>query len=277
MLENITVIGREYDYGYDTYYVARKDESIGFPSNSAIVDSLNPQASKFTVKNTKMPVTMNVKGTLKSYSYTDAGWLSKVAKHFVASGEIISGTEGDNTNEFVYELNNYPLVTGSLKGRIYNDDIAVQTFEVNLGTTELTFTNVGNPLVKVTYGTYENDNVDKISKIILNWNGAPDNNSFIAIDYEYESPETYSVVTSGEPIFDDYNFVNLYGSTSIDAKLVEIASTFKCLYKMNNGSPSYTNTSSKVFYTRCKKGQSLCSSKSSAYVPAMTVCNEKLF
>lgn len=276
MINNLTIAGRQYDYGYDIYYVTRKEESIAFPSNSAIVAALNPLATNYTVKSVPMQVKMNIKGTLKSYSYTDGGWLSKVAKHFDYY-ETIDGDQVESSNSYDYQLAKYPVVTGALKGSIYNNGIKIQTFMVELGTTELTLTDINEPSTKVVSGSYLNNNESMTSKITLNWNNTPNNSdNYVVVNYKYESSNTYSVLTKNEPMFDEYNFVDLYGSTTLDTKYVKILSTFKCLYKTKSIS-SYTNTSSKIFYTRCKAGQSLCSARSGAYVPAMTVCNERLF
>lgn len=276
MINNLNIVGRQYDYGYDIYYMSRRDESMDFPSDSAIATSLNPFASDYTVKSMQMPVSMNIKGTLKSYTYTDSGWLSKVAKHFT-SKEIIEGVQIETSNAYEYEFSNYPLITGSLNGTIFGDNGEIQTFTVDLGSTNIIVSDkVDNPSIKVLSGEYTNNNVDKVSKLVLQWNDTPESN-LISVSYQYESPNTYSVNTQQEPIFDEYNFVNLYGLTTIDVKYIKIMSKFRCLYKKSGGNSLYTNTSSKIFYTRCKSGQSLCSSKSSAYVPATTVCNEKLF
>lgn len=283
MINNLTIVSRQYDYGYDTYYVARKDESLNFPSDLSIAKSLSPMVEEYAVDSANLNVTMRVEGTLKSYTYTAYGYLSKVAKHFIVKNEESTGVVGEGgEGDYVFDhtLNNGNIVTGTLKGTIYNDDVAIQTFSSILGSTNLIIVDGENvPSVKVTAGSYSFDDVTGDGIITLTWVNEAEEEiiSSVKASYSYESTDSSSVLTKKEPVADDYNFVSLYGETTLKTKRVKIISTFKCAYKNSIGEDGYTYTKSKIFYTRCKSLQSLCSSKSNAYVPAITVCIERLF
>lgn len=376
MINNLFVSGREYGYGYDSYYVSRRDESISFPSDSAIALSLKPNAYDYTVKTMPVSVSKEVKGTLKSYSLTTSGYLVKVAQHLTSTNIIVNEVDvGEDVYTYTV-VNSYKgeeiapqIVSGTLSGTIYNNDIAIQTFTVDLGSTNLNLIDVGSPGTKATSGDYA-DNV-----LSLSWNGST-TDSYVLITYKYESPDSVSVMVPNMPVFNyrnivvneshlndpldpenllptvtslnntpiinnsvggviyfedtvvqefivdtegdlsftninisggtyvdsgaldfstgeltlvwrsgsegdtsvkvdythGYDFVSLFGKTNIDTKYVKIMSTVKCKYQN-----SYTNVSSKLFYTRCKSFQTLCSSTSSGYVPAITVCSENLF
>jgi hypothetical protein len=270
MINNLIIVNRQYDYGYDSYYLARKDESVDFPSDLAMVRVLSPSAYDYTVKSVSLNVMMDVKGSLKSTSLTPSGYLSKVAKYFVVKNEISTGSSGESN--YAYELQKSPVVAGTLKGYVYNNGGIVQKFTLDRGSTSLMIEDVGSPGVKATSGTYAPEG----NIIHLVWSNTPTSSS-ISVNYEYESPVAVSVLTQTSPVSDEYDYVNLYGQTTIDTKYIEIMSTFKCKYKLPNGQDAYTNTSSRLFYTRCKSYQSLCSSTSNAYVPASIVCSERLF
>lgn len=373
MINNLIISGRDYGYGYDGYYITRKDESIVFPSNSSIALSLNPKASDYTVTTMPKSVSKVVKGTLKSYSLTPSGYLVKVAQHLTSTNiRANEAVQGEGVCSYTIMSINQgesivpTIVPGTLTGTIYNDDIAIQTFTVSLESS-FNLVDIGSPEIKANSGSYTNNTIS------LTWSDET-TDSYIIVTYKYEKPETVSVTTPNLPIFNyrrpvfnenhindpldsmittfmlentpiisgsvsgviyagesvvqtftiemdstslnltninisggtyvdsgtldfstgeltltwnetsegntsvdvsylyGYDFVSIVGISNIDTKYVKIMSTLKCKYKN-----SYTNVSSKLFYTRCKSFQTLCSSTSSGYVPATTVCSENLF
>lgn len=202
MINNLIISGRDYRYGYDGYYITRKDESIDFPSNSSIALSLNPKASDYTVTTMPVSVYKEVSGTLKSYSITPYGYLVKVSKHLLSTNvEALESSEGGDV--YTYELVNLhkgeelspSIVPGTLTGTIFNDGESIQTFKVNLDDpTTLIISNIGSPSVKATSGSVE-DNI-----ITLNWND-PTTESYVLAKYEYESPDQTSVNSEKQPVF----------------------------------------------------------------------------
>jgi hypothetical protein len=375
MINNLFIAGRDYGYGYDAYYIARRDESISFPSNSAIVRSLNQNASDYTVKTVPMNVSKKVKGTLKSYALTPSGYLIKVAEHLISTHVKANEVSiGDDVYTYtMLSLNQGEsiiptIVPGTLTGTIYNnDDIAIQTFTVSLESSTLSLVDIGSPEIKVNSGSYVNNTLS------LSWSDST-TNSYVIVTYKYENPDAVSVTTSNLPVFNyrkpvvnenhindplesmittftlennpiingsvsgviyagdrvvqtftiemdstslnlkninitggtyvdsgtldfltgelsltwhetsegdtsvdisylyGYDFVSITGMSTIDTKYIKIMSTLKCKHQN-----SYTNVSSKLFYTRCRSFQTLCSSTSSGYVPAITICSENLF
>lgn len=278
MINNLNIVARQYDNKYDVYYVARKDESLNFPSDSSIVKAISPNAYSYTVSSKPMPVVMEIKGTLKSFVPNNYGYLSKVAKHLVSLNEQSNQSATEENLVYTYDLKNAPI-TGSLKGSIYNNGNIIQTFTVDLDSYSLNIEDVeglGSSAIKVISGIYQikdgNPDLNWDNNLVeLTWNNNP-TNSRIKVDYKYESNKTTSILTKNFPVTDGYDFVTLYGNTTIDTKYVKIKPTFKCKFGEN-----FTNVAGRFFYTRCKSFQSLCSSKSGAYVPATTVCSQKLF
>lgn len=62
-----------------------------------------------------------------------------------------------------------------------------------------------------------------------------------------------------------------------DASGVPVRNLY-CLKGMDdNGDPIYTCATWRKFKVSCPKINSLCSSLSEAYLPAITVCNQRLF
>jgi len=269
MLNNLTVVTGEHGYGYDAYYLARKNESLAFPSNTDIASSLG--AINYKIKTVDFPVDMTVNGTLMSFSETPTGYLAKVAKHFPVMDEVILNEVGlDGGTSIEYTLENTPVVgtiDSYIRGTIYDGLTAIQTFTFTRGSTTLVVEKIGasQPTIRVTAGSVED------SIISLTWNQDPGASS-IVVDYEYLGEEVTSVLSKVEPVADQYENVSVYGSTSIKTKYIKIMTNFKC--KTPRG---YTYTESRVFYTRCKYKSNSCSSNSNAIVPAITVCNQKLF
>jgi len=268
MLNNLTVVTGEHGYGYDAYYLARKNESLAFPSNTDIASSLG--AINYKIKTVNFPVDMTVNGTLMSFSETPTGYLAKVAKHFPVMDEVILREIGGTSVEYV--LVNTPTVgnlDNYIRGTIYDGTTAIQTFTVARGSTTLVIEKIGasQPTIRATTGFMTIE--DK--KITLTWNQDPGASS-IVVDYEYMSSEATSVLSKVKPVADQYENVSVYGSTSIKTKYIKIMTNFKCKTPLG-----YTYTESRVFYTRCKYKSNSCSSNSNAIVPAITVCNQKLF
>lgn len=78
-----------------------------------------------------------------------------------------------------------------------------------------------------------------------------------------------NVSTKSMPKEDSEGYVNVFGETSLKVKVVKIYSRFKCKVKLTD---SFTYTKSRTFFTKCKKNNSMCSSKSNAIVPAVYAC-----
>jgi hypothetical protein len=268
MLNNLMIVRGDHGYGYDSYYLARKNEELSFPSDVAIASSFG--ATNYEVKTVNLPVEMTVSGTLINSSETPTGYLAKVAKHFPVMDEVILREIGGTSVEYV--LVNTPTVgnvESYIRGTIYDGATAIQTFTVARGTTSLAVEKIGEsePEIRVTAGSIAIE--DK--KITLTWNQDPGASS-IVVDYEYMGLEAISVLSKVNPVADQYDNVSVYGLTSIKTKYIKIMTNFKC--KIPAG---YTYSESRVFYTRCKYKSNSCSSNSNAIVPAITVCNQRLF
>jgi hypothetical protein len=276
MLNNLMLISSDHGYGYDSYYLARKNEELNFPSNATIASSFG--ATNYEVKTVKFPVKMIVKGTLITLSETESGYSSGVAKHIEVMDKVVSNV-GGNTNAKYY-LGKI-VADGNLdkivRGTIYVGETAVQTFTVDRESKDVVFNDIGDPVKYCSAGTFDvelnAETGNQESYLSLTWNIAPGANSMV-VDYEYLSSKLTSVLSETNPINskDEYNNVSIYGLTSIETKYIKIMNNFKC--KINTG---YTYVESRTFYTRCKRGNSLCSSYSNAIVPAITVCNQRLF
>lgn len=168
---NLMIVGKETGYGYSVYYVARKDETVDYPTNYNLA---------------------------KSISY------------FV----------GQNQEDDVqYEVNDKVLqVQKRVKGELVN------SLSVGLG--------------------YLNE-IELYNGLVVN------------------------VFTKSLPNEDENGMVSVFGETSLKVKVVKIYSRFKCKVKLSN---SFTYTKSRTFYTKCKRNNSMCSSKSNAIVPATLTC-----
>ena len=268
MLNNLMVISSDHGYGYDAYYLARKNEELNFPSNATIAGSFG--ATNYEVKTVNLPVEMTINGTLIDSSETPTGYLAKVAKHFPVMDEVILREIGGTSVEYV--LVNIPAVgniDNYIRGTIYDGETAIQTFTVARGSTSLVVEKIGEsePATRVTAGSI----VIEDKKITLTWNQDPGATSMV-VDYEYMGSEAISVLSKVAPVADQYDNVSVYGLTSIKTKYIKIMTNFKC--KVRTG---YTYAESRVFYTRCKYKNNSCSSNSNAIVPAITVCNQRLF
>jgi hypothetical protein len=282
MLNNLTIISGDHGYGYDSYYLARKNEELKFPSNATIASSFG--ATNYEVKNVSLPVEMIVKGTLVTLSETENGYSAGVAKHIEVMDKVVSNI-GNNINAKYYL--GKVVVDGNLekivRGTIYVGGTAVQTFTVDRDSREVLFKEIGEPTHKCSAGTFgietnpatvdviTNPDGDQESYLSFTWNTAPGTNN-IVVDYEYLSSNLTSVLSKTSPIADEYNNVSVYGLTSIETKYIKIMTNFKCKIPVG-----YTYVKSRTFYTRCKRGNSFCSSYSNAIVPAITVCNQRLF
>lgn len=53
--------------------------------------------------------------------------------------------------------------------------------------------------------------------------------------------------------------------------------TLRCLKSGSGAQAVYTHVTWRLFYADCPKINQLCNKKSNAFVPAITVCNQKLF
>ena len=53
--------------------------------------------------------------------------------------------------------------------------------------------------------------------------------------------------------------------------------TFRCKTTANSGKVQYSQVGLRLFYPNCPKLNTLCSAKRGAYVPAITVCLQRLF
>lgn len=53
--------------------------------------------------------------------------------------------------------------------------------------------------------------------------------------------------------------------------------TMRCLKSGTGPTAVYTQVTWRLFYADCPKINQLCSKNSNAYVPAITICNQKLF
>lgn len=270
MLDNLTVVTGDHNYGYDAYYLARINEEVYFPSDAAIASYFG--ATNYEVKSVNFPVNITVKGTLKTVSETPVGYLAKVAKHVQVVDEVVSDAGGV---ESVYVLEKIPVVgllENFIRGTVYDGLIAIQTFTVAKGATELVFEDIGTPTTKVTSGSIDivvpSGSITEEAEITLTWNDDPAANS-ITVDYERESSESTLVLSKTMPIDDLYNMVSVYGTASIGTKYIKITNNFKC--KVSSG---YTYTKSRTFHARCKYN---CSSFNGAIVPAIVVCNQRLF
>lgn len=270
------VVSGDHGYGYESYYLTRKNEELNFPSNATIASYFG--ATNYEVENVNFPVEMNVKGTLVSFSETENGFSSGIAKHIPVMDKVVtnagSGTAAKYYLGKVVALGNLGTI---VRGTIYVGEVAIQTFTVDRDTTDVVFENIGTPEDYCTAGTFGSDDDsgsgDEESYLSFTWNSAPGANS-IVVDYEYLSSKITYVLsgTSPEDFVDQYDNISIYGLTSIETKYIKIMTNFKC--KISVG---YTYVKSRTFYTRCKYKSSFCSSNSSAIVPAITVCNQRLF
>ena len=278
MLNNLMIISADHSYGSDSYYLGRKNEELNFPSNATIASFFG--ATNYEVKNVSLPVEMIVKGTLIISSETENGYSSGVAKHIEVMDKVVSNVGGSTSTK--YYLGKI-VADGNLekivRGTIYVGATAVQTFTVDRDSRGVVFNDIGTPVKKGSAGTFNvEENLatgDEESYLSLTWNSAPGANS-IVVDYEYLSSNLTSVLSKTMPVEDDYNNVSIYGLTSIETKYLKITNNFKCKIKVA-GIVGYTYVKSRTFYTRCKRGNSFCSSYSNAVVPAITVCNQRLF
>jgi hypothetical protein len=276
MLNNLTVVTGDHGYGYDAYYLTRKNEFLDFPSDASIASSFG--ATDYEVKDVNFPIEMTVTGTLMTVSETPLGYLAKVAKHIPVVDEIVLDVGGDTG--IMYVLEKIPVVgklENFIRGTVYDGTTAIQTFTVAKGSTSIVLTDIGTPSIKVNSGAVSvvtpSGSDTEQAEILLTWSADPGANS-IVVDYEYESSVVTSILSKVNPdnYADEYDQVSVYGSTTIATKYIKIMTNFKC--KLTTG---YTYTKSRTFYTRCKYNSTSCSSNSSAIVPAMVVCNQRLF
>jgi hypothetical protein len=78
-----------------------------------------------------------------------------------------------------------------------------------------------------------------------------------------------SVSPAPTPIGNDCQGVNADGSPNIQ---------FKCQVSTDaDGTPIFGCVSMQLFFVSCNTTNSLCNSKSSAFLPAITVCTQRLF
>jgi hypothetical protein len=276
MFNNLVIVSGDYGYGYESYYLTRKNEELNFPSNANIASSFG--ATNYEVRNVNFSVEMNVKGTLVSFSETENGFSSAIAKHISVFDKVV--TNAGSGTAAKYYLGKV-VASGNLgtivRGTVYDGAVAVQTFTVDRDTMVVAFENIGTPAIFCTAGTFGSDDDsgsgDEESYLSFTWNSAPGANS-IVVDYEYLSSNITYVLskTSPENFVDQYDNISIYGLTSIETKYIKIMTNFKCKIPVG-----YTYVKSRTFYTRCKYKSSSCSSNSSAIVPAITVCNQRLF
>ena len=276
MFNNLVVVSGDYGYGYESYYLTRKNEELNFPSNANIASSFG--ATNYEVRNVNFSVEMNVKGTLVAFSETENGFSSAIAKHISVFDKVV--TNDGSSTAAKYYLGKV-VASGNLgttvRGTVYDGAVAVQTFTVDRDTMVVAFENIGTPAIFCTAGTFGSDDDsgsgDEESYLSFTWNSAPGANS-IVVDYEYLSSNITYVLskTSPENFVDQYDNISIYGLTSIETKYIKIMTNFKCKIPVG-----YTYVKSRTFYTRCKYKSSSCSSNSSAIVPAITVCNQRLF
>ena len=303
------LISSDQGYGYDSYYLGRKNEELNFPSNATIASYFG--ATNYEVKNVSFPLKMNVKGTLVAFSETENGYLSGVAKHIKVIDQVIPGVKPDEEDDLLVEYNFGKIVVdGNLdkivRGTIYVGETAVQTFTVDRDSREVLFNDIGTPAKYCTSGTFKSDDESASSELesylSFTWNTDPVIpaptptatpgptatptpevllTSSVVVDYEYLSSKITSVSSETIPIADEYNNVSVYGLTSIETKYIKIMTNFKCkitlMDSLGQRRVGYTYVESRTFYTRCKRGNILCSSYSNAIVPAITVCNQRLF
>ena len=294
------LISSDHGYGYDSYYLGRKNEELNFPSNATIASYFG--ATNYEVKNVSFPIEMNVKGTLVASSETENGYSSGIAKHIKVTDQVISGVKPTSNNNVLFEYNFGKIVAdGNLdkivRGTIYVGATAVQTFTVDRDSREVTFNDIGTPAKFCTAGTFKSDDESASeeleSYLSFTWNTDPAtpaptatpapglvapvvsaSSTSVVVDYEYLSSKLTYVLSEVNPenFVDQYDNISIYGLTSIETKYIKIMTNFKCKIPVG-----YTYVKSRTFYTRCKRGNSFCSSYSNAIVPAITVCNQRLF
>jgi hypothetical protein len=173
-------------------------------------------------------------------------------KPVVNENHVNSTLDPEDLTPTTFTIENIPIIDGSVSGVIYSGSTVVQTFTIDMGSTSLNLTNVN-----ITGGTYVDSGTLNFStgELSLTWHSGSEGVTSVDVSYLY-----------------GYDFVSIFGTNTISTKYIKIMSTLKCKHQN-----SYTNVSSKLFYTRCRSFQTLCSSTSSGYVPAVTVCSENLF
>jgi hypothetical protein len=98
-----------------------------------------------------------------------------------------TGVDLGSTTTTTYTLTNTPIVAGTLTGTIFDGNVAIQTFEVDVDGS-FSFDDIGTPTAKATAGTLNLGT----GKVVLTWSQAPGSNSALV---SYTGLPVYKNVT----------------------------------------------------------------------------------